>query len=88
MEELLKGLEIAKKALKKRSQKPKLTPEQFLQLAKVKKEMEKILMGKQTVNDLSDKNKEMLIKLAKTFIEEAEEKAKVGEVGESKGGGD
>ncbi|EGU61378.1 hypothetical protein VINI7043_14275, partial [Vibrio nigripulchritudo ATCC 27043] len=51
MEELLKGLEIAKKALKKRPQKPKLTPEQFLQLAKVKKEMEKILMGKQTVND-------------------------------------
>ncbi|EGU56404.1 hypothetical protein VINI7043_08440, partial [Vibrio nigripulchritudo ATCC 27043] len=28
-----------------------------------------------------DKNKEMLIKLAKTFIEEAAEKAKVGEVG-------
>ncbi|KJY75696.1 hypothetical protein [Vibrio nigripulchritudo] len=88
MEELLKGLEIAKKALKKRPQKPKLTPEQFLQLAKVKKEMEKILMGKQTVNDLSDKNKEMLIKLAKTFIEEAAEKAKVGEFDESKGEGD
>ncbi|GLQ73466.1 hypothetical protein [Vibrio penaeicida] len=75
MEDILKALELAIKALKKRPQKPKLTPEQFKQLAKVKKEIESILLGKQSIAELSNETNEMLMKLTKTFIEQAPEKA-------------
>lgn len=75
MKDIKKALKIAQKTLKPKPQKPKLTPEQFKQLTKVNMTLNMVLQGKLTLKDLSDDTQDMLLKLAKTFIEEAAKKA-------------
>ena len=77
MSDLEKGLKAVEKALKAKpkGQAPKLTPEQFQQLSKVKITLQLVLLGVKTPMDLQQETVKMLSKLAKTFIEEASEKA-------------
>lgn len=75
MDDINKALEIVKKTLKPKPQKPKLTPEQFKQLAKVNTTLNMVLQGKLTLKDLSEDTQDMLLKFAKTFIEESAKKA-------------
>ncbi|WP_394183028.1 hypothetical protein [Marinomonas posidonica] len=81
MGDLEKTLKIVLDTLKPKPQKPKLTPEQFQQLAKVNMTLQLVLLGKKTPKDLQDDTNKMLEKLAKTFIDDAIKKAN------EKGGG-
>ncbi|SBS31051.1 hypothetical protein MSP8887_01419 [Marinomonas spartinae] len=75
MNKIRKSLKVAQKMLKPKPQKPKLTPEQFKQLAKVNSTLKKVLQNELAMKDLEDDTKDMLVKFAKTFIEEAAQKA-------------
>ncbi|WP_353666999.1 hypothetical protein [Marinomonas sp. THO17] len=79
MSDLIKGLKAVESALKAKpkGQAPKLTPEQFQQLSKVKITLQLVLLGVKTPMDLQQETAKMLAKLAKTFIEEASQKANV-----------
>lgn len=75
MDDIKDALKVVQKIIKPKSQKPKLTPEQFKQLTKVNNTLNMVLQGKLTLKDLSDDTQDMLLKFSKTFIEEAAKKA-------------
>ncbi len=75
MEDFLKALEMVNKAFQPMPQKPKLTPKQFQQKAKVVAKLIQVLSGTETPNGLAKEADKLLEELAKTFIKEAMEKA-------------
>ena len=75
MSDISKTLKVVQDALKPKPQNPKLTTEQCQQLAKVNMTLALVLQGKLTLKDLENDSKEMLLKLSKTFIDEAATKS-------------
>ncbi|NGN96220.1 hypothetical protein G5S52_00690 [Grimontia sp. S25] len=75
MTDLIKALEMVKKAYKTKPQKPKLTPEQFQQKAKVEIRVKKVLNGTEPLDALAEETTKLLVELAKTFVKEAAAKA-------------
>lgn len=74
MADLLKTLETVKKALKPKPQKPKLTPAQFKQKAKLEASVNKVIQGIDGTDTLMKEALKMVGKLAITFIQQAPEK--------------
>ncbi|ADZ91877.1 hypothetical protein [Marinomonas mediterranea] len=78
MSDIEKALKLVSKGFKKKEKELKLTPEQLEQLLKVFLQVQSVLQGTGTIKDLEKENNKMLVKMAKTFIEEAAEKANDG----------
>ncbi len=75
MADLIKALKIVKKALKSKPHKPKLTPKQFQQKAKVEMKVKKVINGTEGVDGLMKESNKLLLELAKTFITQTTRKA-------------
>lgn len=75
MADLIKALKMVKNAYKPKPNKPKLTPEQFQKKSKVASSVNKVLNGVEPIDGLAKETTKLLAQLAKTFVQEAAEKA-------------
>lgn len=76
MDDLIKALKIVKKTFKTKPQKPKLTPKQFQQKAKVHIRVKSVINGSEGVDQLMEESNKLVEELVKIFIKQASEKSR------------